>query len=89
MLNCHAPVITIRPKNGKVKKPWIKGETLNKIRIKQAAAIRKDYDPCPENVSNFRKLKLDSERATLKAKQDFYHGRSKRTLEIIKSYGTS
>ena len=73
VLDRHAPIITIQPRKKGATKPWIKGDTLTRIRLKQAAKIRKEYSPSQENVTRYYQLKKECDKITVKAKQDFYH----------------
>ena len=76
IINKHRPTqITTysRGKNSKLN-PWTNPDVLQAIRRKHAAILNKDYSPTLENMERCRKLKKDSDRAVLLAKQRHYHG---------------
>ena len=75
ILDKHTRMINIKSKQKNSQKPWIDQKTLGKIRIKQAAAIRKHYMPTAENISNYNKLKRETNMETDVAKQRYYQAK--------------
>ena len=74
IISKHTQMITYS-QGKKVKlKPWMNSDALNAIRRKHAAILIKDYTPTLENMEHCRKMKKESDKAVLLAKQRHYHG---------------
>ena len=80
VIDKHTKIITIKQAGLSAKKPWIKEEELALIRKKNAAEIRVEYGPTPENIANHRRLKKEVDMMLDVARQKFYHTKIENNL---------